>query len=918
MIAFSIDELNGLIAIDASDGHSAVCETLDEALGFLMERQGLGFRVCWDLDECVAPLLKLLSEVQLKELFGYGKVVNGDFTLLYNYHKNFAVRRKFVQVNYYHLCQYYPELEKPALDEVQKLGQQLLDELATIQVKPTSLSSGISIMDGRYDPIPLPTWEDAPDDVDEFAWQCAHRAWTEAHQIGKWDMAYDYDIRCYSEDTEVLTFTGWQKVTELAVGTSILTFNPSIDRCEFQPVLYMNISPYTGDMVSMTVTKADLLVTPNHKMLFKNHIRCKNSRAYKNRGGYGYGAWETREAGQLPKGNIRLPISYPMLDRFDAPVSDGMLQLIAWIVTEGHTTRYKDKVNGICITQTEASGDNIKYCSEILQCLEQSGMRYSHHKRRSPYNGIRPIDGDNLFEGEEDIRLWGILKTKYGIKNSKLMAKYTTIHEGHNYRIRQQSVNDILPLLESNIHHIPLWILQTCSLRQLRLFFDTLIKGDGSIQYKGGTCNRIGTSFYSNWKITADRMMYLCHLLGYKVSYKCPNKSHTTYQLFINVHEDNETGKSNHHDIDINYGAYGSEKIAKIPYSGMVACPTVQNGFIVVRRNGKSCISGNSAYPAVLGDLWDFRPRYGDWVNQVERPKDAMYGFVYGRIKVTGRVSPAIFISADGHGYSTTGGWTDYMTMSKLDCLRRHDIGDMVIKDAHWWVPTKKVQPLLITVHWLYKQRSKSPLLNRVIKLGLNGLYGKMLQVFPDGNFGKRFNPVWGAFCEEETAVKVTDFIYDRGLTENVIHIATDGVLFDKPAGEVENKGLGAWKEDSTGPAIVIDSSNVFYGKKRPNSLTYEQGLELIQGDPENTEWHRKIKRRMTMGDVLQGTSEGIGDYKEVETGFRLKNVKEHDRKFKHLPKTGAELLANTYQSIPLSCHTLKSGMELDTTQYEE
>ena len=519
MIAYRISAEGPSLVIQTSAGHSYRAGDLETALDILhAESRERCLRVFWDLDQSVALILKWLPRVTLKELFGYQRCRIGRYTIIYNYKKNFAlfVGSQTNGVTFYHLAQYYDQAEPVELRDVVRLGEELLAELSSIGVKPSSLSSGIAIMDERYDPLPLPTWEDIPDDVGEFAWLTSHKQWTEAHQLGHWPVAYDYDI--------------------------------------------------------------------------------------------------------------------------------------------------------------------------------------------------------------------------------------------------------------------------------------------------------------------------------------------------------------------------------------------------------------SAAYPSAYADLMD--TRYGKWVSGTERPKEAQYGFLYGRANITAHVSPVIFTDAAGHLYSPHGSWKTYITAGKLDCLTRWNIGTFETEEAWWWVPTKDVRPLRIITGWLYKQRGRSPLLNRVVKLGMNGLYGKMLQVFPDGEFGKRFNPVWGALTEDAIQCAVCDFIYQNNLQNDVICISTDGVLSAKQAQAGGQKRMGEWIEDSRGPALIVSSSTVFFGKKRPHMLTYHDALACIKSAPAASEWHRPVVRRMTLGDMLQGTGE-IGQMREVETGFKLKTVrKEHDRLFGELPQTGRELLdCGPFTSTPLNARRLKNGIVVNREQ---
>ena len=79
---------------------------------------------------------------------------------------------------------------------------------------------------------------------------------------------------CYSEDTDVLTRTGWKKFYELAGTDEVLTY--SLDRtvAEFQRPTDHFAFPYTGKMYVQKNRRLETKVTPNHRMLVawdRNH-----------------------------------------------------------------------------------------------------------------------------------------------------------------------------------------------------------------------------------------------------------------------------------------------------------------------------------------------------------------------------------------------------------------------------------------------------------------------------------------------------------------------------------------------------------------------------------------------------------------------------------------------------------------------
>lgn len=116
--------------------------------------------------------------------------------------------------------------------------------------------------------------------------------------------------------------------------------------------------------------------------------------------------------------------------------------------------------------------------------------------------------------------------------------------------------------------------------------------------------NSEGINYSSVIKINADKVQEIASVCGYK-SY-----------LILDMRE-NSPNKSPIYKLSLSYGHYfGVEKLKKItvPYKGMVYCVEVPSHKIIVRRNGRTVVCGNSArrgscavyLPIDHGDIEEF------------------------------------------------------------------------------------------------------------------------------------------------------------------------------------------------------------------------------------------------------------------------------------------------------------------------
>lgn len=83
--------------------------------------------------------------------------------------------------------------------------------------------------------------------------------WVPSAQVHPW---------CYSEDTEVLTDKGWMLFKDLVGGEKIMSINPETKNVGYVGYSNKTAYHYDGEMIHFTGRNYDMLVTPNHNMLY--------------------------------------------------------------------------------------------------------------------------------------------------------------------------------------------------------------------------------------------------------------------------------------------------------------------------------------------------------------------------------------------------------------------------------------------------------------------------------------------------------------------------------------------------------------------------------------------------------------------------------------------------------------------------
>jgi len=209
-VAYKTVGAAGTVTIYESTGETIISSNLPELLTWLItdevtefKANSAGFkdefiRVCWNLDDTVAPILKLLGRPTCKQLLETKRASLRPFSMFYVPGKVFSFRHVSCpyKLNLYGLDQFFPE--EPYQDDivqVQFYGQYLLKTLKEMGFEPARLTSPIKIYEQHVlDYLDLPRAWDMPEEAAKYAWRCSGKLWIEAHKIGYYNTTCDYDI----------------------------------------------------------------------------------------------------------------------------------------------------------------------------------------------------------------------------------------------------------------------------------------------------------------------------------------------------------------------------------------------------------------------------------------------------------------------------------------------------------------------------------------------------------------------------------------------------------------------------------------------------------------------------------------------------------------------------------------------------
>jgi replicative DNA helicase Mcm len=345
---------------------------------------------------------------------------------------------------------------------------------------------------------------------------------------------------CYDDKTEILTRKGWKFFKDLSKDDEVASLSKDHIFYWCRPTALQKYK-YKGKMIQLNHKTVNLLVTPNHKL----YLREQNSKNYKFEEAskldkYAYTTinkvnWlgEEKELFHLPKVDYHENSHGQHIEK-DVIKMDHWLDFLGWYISEGSVVENsKDYI--VCLKQLHK-----EKVLEIKRCLDNLGYNYCYTEASG------------------------------------------------SFRIYNKQLHEYLKKLgKSDDKHIPDEFMNL-STRQLKILFDSLMKGDGHIS-EGHT-----SSYYTTSKRLADQIQEITMKLGYNSAIKIRDRTGDTHLLRGGIVK----GKSLSYEVSIRKSnetfMITKDVVTEKDYFGMVYCCTVPEHVILVRRNGYSTWCGNS------------------------------------------------------------------------------------------------------------------------------------------------------------------------------------------------------------------------------------------------------------------------------------------------------------------------------------
>lgn len=397
------------------------------------------------------------------------------------------------------------------------------------------------------------------------------QTWIKAFNSGQ-----DVHKSCYSDDTEFLTIDGWKTYDKITEDTLIAQYdNGNISYVKAGPVYYGD----TGELYRFKTKYNDLLVTGNHRMLYRNSNRGKE---------------QIKLAEDLHYGQFKNAANYDCQDIVDDFVfadcygtgfnknkkyadgfklkPDTMIKFLGFYLGDGHAGihggRYKISLSQSCC---EAKRDTLQWVKDLNIEMGSFFKEYWHDAPKCKPTSI--------------------------VQNGSPYYTFERCHKTFCQWILDNCIID-------GIKRIPKFIYNA-SLRQRHLFIESFFRADGTYDKRDG---RKCFTLYIYHKELLDDFQRLCIMSNYSTYIDHKHKQHSgIYRLSVHP---------------LVWHNFDQENITKEYYRGKTVCYSVPSGVLIVRRNDKVSVCGNTACKIFGEENYCKEAR--------KKAKAASFGILYG------------------------------------------------------------------------------------------------------------------------------------------------------------------------------------------------------------------------------------------------------------------------------------------------
>jgi len=368
---------------------------------------------------------------------------------------------------------------------------------------------------------------------------------------------------CYDEDTEILTQRGFVFISYLRDDDLIVTIDPDTKNVEFAKYSNKIVQEYSGKMYRIKSRSVDLLITPNHKLLYSKRPTSKlilSSISGLDKRSKRYYFTKGTHQGKKHR--------YIRIGDKDYNARD-VLYLLGLYIGDGYSrTQFKKQSNKSGLSRNDFLEKSRNSKGQFTSLKARGDIEYTLCKSHRVFLSIP--DGDKARKpAQECLDRMGV---KYSLYKNEIYFS-----SEHFVQFFDEIGHSALTKI------IPLWVFEfDASL--LQHLFKGLIDSDGYYHQYGGE------RFITSSRKLADGFTVLCTFLG----------KFCTYSVREGISEIKGrkivSSPSFVFSISDNTRMISNSNITSVNYKGKIWCleiPKTHN--FLVRRNGKTVFCGNSS-----------------------------------------------------------------------------------------------------------------------------------------------------------------------------------------------------------------------------------------------------------------------------------------------------------------------------------
>lgn len=400
--------------------------------------------------------------------------------------------------------------------------------------------------------------------------------------FGELDWSPGVHEQCLSDDTEVLTRSGFCGRDDVEVGDEIAAFDLADSSIRWTPAQSKTDRPmYAGERMYAAVTeKTALRVTGEHRLVVRRSTRTTEGR--------GRSPWEIVLAQSVAGATRRFIPTCGFEDAPGVDLTDYELRLIGWFVTDG-------SFNGRFVTIFQAAHQ--PWNEDLVEVLDGCDLTWHRYTRQNPSGPMNlyciPKGTLHRWSRNEVDRLREMLRNGLGYKDVSTALNRSAAAVGKKAR-KLESHGEGMPVAKRTVRgwlHLHDYLdkdlsplLEQITRKQLIQLLRGIYMGDGAKSPKLKNVTRI-TSVN---KLFMDRLQSLCVRRGFSATISRrkakTSAGNTAYDIFISEAADASLP-----------GANKRNGFAESPRTDRerVWCVTNEMGTLITRRNGKVAIVGN-------------------------------------------------------------------------------------------------------------------------------------------------------------------------------------------------------------------------------------------------------------------------------------------------------------------------------------